>query len=147
MDVGPTTQEITLVLSLTENGAKQLDHDPEFQPPGTSMPTTQHFLSRYYDTASFDLAQAGFSLRVTRSGDSVLQTLETTQTSGLALRRDEWEWPLLNDQPDPSLLPTILALKPFPPSGLREIFVTDLKRIVRTLQLAPGDLRAYSSNT
>lgn len=138
MDAVSAAHGTTLVLSLTESGAEQLGHAPEFQPPRASPPTTQHFLSRYYDTASFDLAQAGFSLRVTHSGNSILQTLATTQTSGLAIRQDEWEWPLLNDQPDLSLLSTVLTPKPLPPSGLREIFVTDLKRVVRTLQLMSG---------
>lgn len=137
MGAAPATQETILVLSLTEGGATRLDHAPEFQPPDASPPTTRHVLSRYYDTVSSDLAQAGFSLRVTRSGNNILQTLETTQAFGLSLQRCEWEWPLLNDQPDLSLLP-VLTPKKLPPSGLREIFVADLKRVVRTLQPAPG---------
>ena len=138
MESVPATHGTALVLSLTERGARQLDHRPEFQPPGAGAPTTQHVVSRYYDTAAFDLAQAGFSLRVTRSGNMVLQTLATAQTSGLAIEQDEWEWPLLHDQPDLSLLTTVSTPKPFPASGLGQIFVTDLKRAVRTLQLAPG---------
>jgi triphosphatase len=143
MGAAPARQETILVLSLTGGGANQLDHAREFQPPDASPPATRHFLSRYYDTVSSDLAQAGFSLRVTRSGQNILQTLETTRASGLSLQKCEWEWPLLNDQPDLSLLP-VLTPKPLPPSGLREIFVADLKRTVRTLQPAPGTtIRAW----
>ena len=58
MDAVSVAHGTTLVLSLTESGAEQLGHAPEFQPPRASPPTTQHFLSRYYDTASFDLAHA-----------------------------------------------------------------------------------------
>jgi triphosphatase len=137
MDTAPATHRTTLVLSLTESGARQLGRHPEFQPLRAAAPTTQHLLSRYYDTAAYDLAQAGFSLRVTRSGNMVLQTLETAQASGLAAGRDEWEWPLLNDQPDPALLTAVLTPKLLPPSGLREIFTTDLTRVERTLQLGP----------
>ena len=140
MEAAPATHRSALVLSLSPRGAAQLAHHPEFQPLGTGPPKTQHLLSRYYDTASHELAQAGYSLRVTRSGNMVLQTLETASTSGLMTRRGEWEWPLLNDQPDLSLLTAILPPQPFPPPGLQEMFVADLTRTERMLQLAPDTI-------
>ena len=134
-----TIHEMTLGLGLTERGAKQFDHHPEFQAPGVSDTKTQRLLSRYYDTSAYDLARAGLSLCVTRSGNMIFQTMETTRTSGAAMRRDEWEWELQNDQPDLSLLATVLTAKPLPPpTDLQEILVTDLKRVVRTLHLAPA---------
>jgi inorganic triphosphatase YgiF len=132
------TRRTALVLSLTENGAKQLAQHAEFQPPGASTPKTRHLQSRYYDTDAYDLGQAGYSLRVTRSGNMCLQTLETARTSSLAAGRDEWEWPLVDDAPDLSLLTTVLAPKLLPQSELHEVFATDLRRVERTLQLAPN---------
>jgi inorganic triphosphatase YgiF len=124
---------MALVLALTENGAARLADHPEFH---SADARPQHLLSRYYDTASYELARAGRSLCVTRSGNTILQTLEAVRTSGMALRRDNWEWKLRDDRPDLALLPTIMRSKP-PPEELQEIFTTDLTRIVRTLHLAP----------
>ncbi|HEY1857870.1 CHAD domain-containing protein [Acidocella sp.] len=132
---------MTLGLALTERGAKHLDHHPELRAPGASDTKTQHLLRRYYDTSSYDLARAGLRLCVTRSGNMIFQTMETTRTSGVAMRRDEWEWELQNDQPDFTLLTAVLTAKPLPPpTDLQEISVTDLKRVVRTLHLAPDTI-------
>ncbi|HTJ88602.1 MAG TPA: CHAD domain-containing protein [Acidocella sp.] len=138
MEATLATHRTALVLSLTENGAEQLAQHPEFQPPGASTPKTQPLQSRYYDTDAYELSEAGYSLRVTRSGNMCLQTLESARTSSLAAGRDEWEWPLMDGQPNLSLLTTVLKPKLLPRSELREIFATDLRRVERTLELAPN---------
>jgi inorganic triphosphatase YgiF len=56
----------------------------------------------YFDTADGRLKRNGFGLRVRRTGAKRIQTLKSAL--GDDGGRDEWEWPVPTDAPDPALL-------------------------------------------
>lgn len=69
-------------------------------PPGAT--TVKDMVAIYYDTPDGQLRNSGFGLRVRRTGDRRIQTLKSAL--GADGGRDEWEWPVAGDTPDPALL-------------------------------------------
>src|SRR5262249_1817718 len=58
-------------------------------------------VSVYFDTDQFDLREHGLTLRVRRQGDQFIQTIKTLPDASTGLlERDQWEQPILSDQPD-----------------------------------------------
>lgn len=90
----------------------------------------------YYDTAADTLRRAGFGLRVRRTGGSCIQTLKSS--AGADGGRDEWEWPVPSDAPDPRLLAETPAALP-PGARLEARFTVTVSRTVRVVAL--GDAR------
>jgi inorganic triphosphatase YgiF len=136
-------------------------HDPPFEtelklliPPGAraaleahpalrdaEVSADLHQLSTYYDTAELDLARAGISLRVRRSGTRLVQTVKSaTDGSGAALHRGEWEWPVTRERPDADLL-SQTGLRDLPAdlaARLRPVCTAEIHRTTRLLHLPDG---------
>src|SRR5262249_25948700 len=92
----------------------------------------------YYDTPGLTLHGAGFSLRVRRSGDDVVQTLKRDEGTGLiAAERGAWGGEGRSERPQPHLLCGTPAA-PFADARLQPIWDSDVTRTVRCLRL-PGD--------
>ncbi len=86
----------------------------------------------YYDTPNFALTQEKIALRTRKTGEQFIQTLKTQGTSVAGLsQRYEWEWPLLSEHLDITLLtPDIWpqALADSVKNQLIPIFRTDFTR-------------------
>jgi triphosphatase len=98
-----------------------------------------HLITTYFDTPDGLLYLSGLTLRVRRSGNTRIQTVKTRANGrGLATSRGEWEWRINQDLPDlgklrktRGLAKLALAIK----DRLEPVFVTDIRRTVRLLQL------------
>lgn len=96
----------------------------------------------YFDTASLELWRNGWILRIRSEGPFFIQTVKRSSSpSGHAFERDEWEWQLDNDTPDPAHLKgdgLASLLKLIEKSGerLRPMFVNQTHRTSWLLQLA-----------
>ncbi len=126
--------EVEVKFRLPADALPALDAHPALQ-AGLVGTHTQHNVTTYYDTPGWDLAQAGASFRVRRRGRQHIQTLKLRQANDGAFARGEWEWPVMSGQPDLDRL----AETPLPPhlrglDGVRPVFVTDVRRVLRTLQ-------------
>ena len=98
--------------------------------PVRNKGTVRHLESTYYDTADRRLAEAGFSLRVRRSGKRFVQTLKSSSGDG-ALSRREWETPVDTIAADLTLIPAAdigTVLEGIAPEDLLPIFVTRVRR-------------------
>ena len=92
----------------------------------------------YYDTPDLKLRDAGFSLRVRRNGDELVQTLKQDEgAGGITTDRGEWEWNIGSELPEPHLLRGTPAA-PFADAGLQAMWELDVTRTIRRLWL-PGD--------
>jgi len=99
----------------------------------------KHQVSTYYDTADHALARQGVVLRVRRSGGTFVQTVKAEGRPGVAANRGEWEWPIPDDRPDPSLLgQTPAAGKVAAGLDLRPLITTDIDRTTHTLVMDDG---------
>lgn len=91
------TAEIELKLELSEEGfdallASDLLGEPEKKLQQTSI---------YFDTGNQDLFRRGFTLRIRKTGDSLVQTVKASGESASLFARSEWEMPV--EQPLPVL--------------------------------------------
>jgi triphosphatase len=71
-------------------------------PPGFTAgpPATRRLTTVYYDTGDFDLAKAGLSLRVRKTGRKYVQTVKNENSGALASVRAEFESMLSSSKPD-----------------------------------------------
>lgn len=99
-------------------------------PPGEA--TVRAMTAIYYDTADRWLARHGFGLRVRRTGDRRIQTLKSAL--GDDGGRDEWEWPVSTDDPEPTLLADTPAALPAG-AALVAQFTVSVSRRVRVVEL------------
>lgn len=126
--------EVEIKFRLPADALPSLEAHPALQ-AGLLSTHTQHNVTTYYDTPDWDLAQAGASFRVRRRGRQHIQTLKLGKTSGAAFTREEWEWPVMSGRPErdrlaeTALPPRLRAL-----DDVRPVFVTDVHRLVRTVQ-------------
>lgn len=108
----------------------------------SAKPAVKNLDSIYFDTADRRLLASGFSLRVRRSGRTLIQTLKSAPPPGAgALVRGEWEVPVTGPRPDLSLLPDPSVLEALAPLGnddLVPVFETRIRRQIRHLTPAPG---------
>lgn len=88
-------------------------------------------VATYFDTADHWLRRNGFGLRVRRSGGERIQTLKAgvEQDGG----RDEWEWPVEADTPDPALLAATPAALPAG-TTLVPLFTVTSRRTLRMVE-------------
>ncbi len=96
--------------------------------------------SVYYDTAGGRLRQAGFDLRVRRSGSRFIQTVKSDGIDD-PLRRSEWEAPVAGLEPDLALALPLLPAKLGPKLANDPpvpVFATDIRRLVRNVTLPTG---------
>jgi inorganic triphosphatase YgiF len=70
-----------------------------------AMASTWRMTAVYYYTSDLALSAAGFSLRVRRNDDALLQTLKRdAEVGGVATARGEWEWEISGEPPDLNLI-------------------------------------------
>ncbi|SMP67826.1 CYTH and CHAD domain-containing protein [Anoxynatronum buryatiense] len=100
------TQEIELKLLLLQSP----DHSvfwriPHLRQGLQSKPVTDMLVSTYYDTPDHDLLQKGYTYRVRREATGWMATVKGMGTvEGGLHRREEWNSPLPEGQPDLTLL-------------------------------------------
>lgn len=86
-------------------------------------------VSTYFDTAGKEVAKAGFSLRIRRTGDTRIQTIKADGASSAGLfARTEWERPVADDTPVldyATPLPTVLGA---PADAVSPQFVVHVER-------------------
>lgn len=103
--------EVELKLDLTPDAADVLEASGLF--PGAPRVIAQH--SVYFDTPDHDLAKAGLSLRVRRTGDTYVQTIKVDGASAAGMFvRPEWEREIAGESPlldDTIPLPALLGNK------------------------------------
>ncbi len=103
---------------------------------GSEQGKTHHLVSTYFDTLGFDLQSADYSLRIRKIGKKHIQTVkaENAATAGLFVR-PEWECAVEQNRPvfDECCGPLSIAINPKILSKLNPIFITDIKRTVRTV--------------
>lgn len=85
----------------------------------------------YYDTPELDLRRLGLTLRVRKSGRSLVQTVKRGRASDL-FNRDEWECPLKHAEPDLAAIPDDKVAAQFEgfKDDLAPAFSTDIRRVV-----------------
>lgn len=102
----------------------------------------RHLIATYFDTSGLALRDAGFVVRVRRSGRQFTMTVKSDAVIGAnMLSRGEWEKLLPDDQIDRdwlmSLLPQKLA-QALADQPLLPVFTTQVRRHVRLLTLPTG---------
>lgn len=137
--------EIELKLRLPPDCAvtRRLQHHPLLKSLGISAPVTQKLHSVYYDTPNLDLQRLGVALRLRRIGRRWVQTIKGGGSVAAGLhQRDEWEAPVLKQQPDFTKItdPALITLFGSVDlrAQLRPLFTTEFTRSTRLLRLADG---------
>ena len=125
--------EIELKLCLPPQSVGELKSLPLLQNYSISEPTTQKLYTIYYDTPDFALRNERIALRLRKIQNEWVQTIKGGGTVSAGLhQRQEWEYPVLSDQPDFSKITDPYLIKLFADKNLRQqlrsIFVTDFTR-------------------
>ena len=98
-----------------------------------------HQVTTYFDTPNGVLEKAGLTLRVRRSGDSLIQTVKSRAIGrGVAMSRGEWEWEIGRGEPDVERLTKTRKLAKLAKQikgKLKPVFITDIRRTIRLLHL------------
>ena len=93
----PTTRELELKLAIAPEDAKRL----RLAGPLAAEPASrEHQEAVYFDTPEHELRKAGLSLRVRRSGESMIQTVKSRANGAGMFDRDEWEVPVRAMKPE-----------------------------------------------
>lgn len=124
--------ELEIKFRLSSDDSAVLEMHPLLQDAACEM---HHDVTTYFDTPDRMLAKDGISLRVRRHGRQYIQTLKLPTTGRGAFAREEWEWPVPSNRPEPELLSeTPLATRLRELDSLQPVFVTDVRRSVRSIQ-------------
>jgi len=126
--------EIELKLCLPPQSVAELKSLPLLQSYSVSEPTTQKLHTIYYDTPDFALQNERIALRLRKIQNKWIQTIKGGGTVSAGLhQRQEWEHPVLSNQPDFSKITDPSLAELFADTNLRQqlrpIFVTDFTRI------------------
>jgi len=91
----PPPREIELKLEWIDGTVLDLLAHPLLRQAEPAPDRSGPMRTTYYDTPDLALRRAGLSLRIRERDGRFVQTLKAEgRASGLALDRDEWEWPL-----------------------------------------------------
>ena len=138
---GHDPREVELKLHLPPGSRAILEQSSCFVGVGS---TQSHLVTTYFDTAEGLLDRAGLTLRVRRSGDALVQTVKSQANARcVASDRSEWEWPIAQDHPDAGCLARVKELAEIAEAvdgRLQPLFVTDIQRSTRLLNLAGGTI-------
>lgn len=104
-------------------------------PPGETV--VKDLVATYHDTADHWLRRHGFGLRVRRSGETRTQTLKSAL--GDDGGRDEWDWAVESDTPDPDLLAATPAALP-PDARLEPLFTVRTRRTIRRVREGESEI-------
>jgi len=125
-------REIELKFLLTPEGAAAI---LKALPHGEAV--MKDLVAVYYDTADHWLSRHGFGLRVRRSGETLTQTLKSAV--GDDGGRDEWDWTVEAETPDPALLTDTPAALPAG-ARLEPMFTVRSRRALRIVQEEGGEI-------
>jgi triphosphatase len=129
-------REIELKLQLPPGSRAVLEASSVF---ATAQAKQLHLVTTYFDTPNGVLEKAGLTLRVRRSGDSLIQTVKSCAGGrGVAINRSEWEWQIDQDEPDVERLAKarkLVKLVKQIKGRLEPVFITDIRRTIRLLHL------------
>jgi triphosphatase len=127
--------ETELKLAFPAEARVAIEHHPTLA-AAAARTIIQHAV--YYDTPDLALRVAGFNLRVRRNDGALVQTLKSdAEAAEVATKRGEWEWEMLGETPDVSLLSTTPAAS-FSKAELQPAFEVKVTRVVRQLALRDG---------
>src|ERR1700722_12327022 len=105
--------------------------------PGSSAALS----STYYDTSGLTLKDQDLTLRVRKTGQRFVQTVEAQDPGGVNLARGEWEDTIAGERPD---LEAPASRRRLPRSlgrdELRALFTTEMRRAVIMLEPRPSTL-------
>lgn len=118
----PAPVEIELKFELEAARARLLRSHPAL----AATPLTRRMTTTYFDTPSFALRAAGFTLRVRRVGGRFIQTVKRDR--GGLFDRDEWEFQIGGPRVDPAVLDETPAGKALAKTGEP----LDIVAVVRT---------------
>ena len=126
--------EIELKLRLPPQFISELKSLPLLQSHNVCEPTTQKLHTIYYDTPDLALKKKCIALRLRKINSKWMQTIKGGGNVSEGLhQRQEWEQPVLSNQPDFSKITDPALLELFADENLRQqlqpIFVTDFTRI------------------
>jgi triphosphatase len=136
----PDSSEIELKLLVDPDHLADFNNAPAIAANARGKGTRKHLKATYYDTPERKLWRNRLSFRVRRTGARFVQTVKAEQADD-PLRRGEWEASV------PSMAPDIALAMPFIPlklrsdleaHGLEPVFVTDIKRHQRLVDLPSG---------
>lgn len=97
--------EIELKLKLDTTQMAKLKRSSVLTAQRLGKPQASRLTSIYWDTPDFALANAGIVVKMRADGRTRTQTVKTSGSRSAALHsRQEWEWPVLSDQPNTYLL-------------------------------------------
>ena len=136
MASGQRPVEIEIKLRLPPAAADALQAHPVLS---RAEPAEQrHHLTTYFDTPALELAAAGVSLRIRRTGERRVQTVKAADGHAVAPQRGEWEQPVAGDEPDlaaAAATPAGEVLRRLDGVALRPVFTTDIHRVTRIVRL------------
>ncbi len=133
--------EIEIKLRLAPNARELIERHPGLC---AAPAEEEQQVTTYFDTPDLALSRQGMSLRVRRSGTTLIQTVKSLGGDhGVAFRRGEWEQPVRSEQPDLAALadtPAATALRGINPAALQPVCVSDIRRSARIVHLEPGTM-------
>lgn len=141
--------ERELKLELQEDQLDRLRDLPVLSSLRVGQPHDELHVNTYFDTADFELYRRQLSLRVSRNGDRLVQTLKTQgrRRAGL-FEREEYESAIAGETPE---LDALLDMVPKQSDGarligdaglasrLKPVFATHVRRTVSQLRLPHGE--------
>ena len=139
----PAPQEIELKLAIDPVALPRLKRHAALLAVATGPARSARVASVYYDTAAFDLRDAGVGLRVRRDGRRWLQTLKGAGSGAAGMyQRPEYEWPLAVPRLDPARFAATPWEKLLTRAGVRDalkpVFRTEITRTSQPLAFADG---------
>lgn len=100
--------EIELKLELTPDAVARIVEAPLLGP----AQRTVRQVSTYHDTPDLLLSRSGFSLRIRKTPDGLVQTIKGPGESPSLLMRSEWERPVESEHPDKGDIAGLLGVDP-----------------------------------
>ncbi len=133
-------QEIELKLAVEPGAIASVRRHPALVPLLDGTARTANLISRYYDTPTRRLFEAGVTLRLRRAGRRWLQTVKGSGSAIAGLhQRIEYEWPLAQPRLNRVLLATTPWKKVFAAAAdLKPVFSTEVRRTSQPLAFADG---------
>jgi triphosphatase len=149
-DAAPHAGEVELKLLVDADRLADFNNAPVIVAHARNKGARKHLKATYYDTPRRALWRNRLSFRVRQTGARYVQTVKA-ELADDPLRRGEWEASV------PSMTPDVALAAPFLPAklcadieadGLETVFVTDIRRHQRIIELSSGTVEiAFDQGT